>query len=354
MLKTFIVFVLMIGFLISIHELGHLIAAKWAGVYCYEYSIGMGPLLFKRKGKETQFSIRALPIGGYVAMAGETEDSQEAYPDIEVPKGRHLFEVPKWKQAIVMAAGIVMNIIVAFVFMYVAVLGNGGYVEQNGSFENVVLVENDSPAQQAGLLVGDRIIAIVEDDQTINLENGKTISTYIDDQPLEIIVDRDGEEVNLMLTPQYNQESQKYMIGIGTNRAEFVKANAFSAIKGSWIMVCDISSQLFNALKGMVTGDGLKNLSGIVGVYQATDQIVQTGVVNVLVFVGMFSLNLAIFNALPLPALDGGRIVLLGIEKVIGRPLNKKVVNGLIMGSFIFLIGLTVVITFKDIIGLFN
>lgn len=353
MIMTFIVFIVMIGFLVSIHELGHLIAAKWANVYCYEYSIGMGPLLYKKLGKETQFSIRALPIGGYVAMAGETEED-DPYPDIVVPEGRRLYQVSKWKQAIVYSAGILMNLIVAFVLMYLAVLINGGYNDMSIHPAIVNSVVENTPAYDAGLQVGDEIIGITLSDGTlVDINVSEDMQPYINDQTVTLTLLRDGQTVTTQITPEYNSEQDAYLLGITLPAGKWVEANLLTAIPGSFILVKDTTMQIFQALAGMFSGDGLKNMSGIVGVYQATDQVVEMGIVSVLSFIGMFSLNLAIFNALPLPALDGGRIFLLLITVITGKKINKKLEYGLIMGSFMLLIGLTIIITMKDIINLF-
>lgn len=354
MIKTFIVFILMLTFLISIHELGHLLAAKWAGVYCYEYSIGMGPLIYQRKGKETNFSIRALPIGGYVAMAGEQEGQDEVYPGVVVPPGRRLNEVSKPKRAIVLLAGVTMNIIVAFVLMYVAILLNGGYNDTSIVPATIANVVEDSPAQKAGLEVNDSIINItLENGQSYKISKFDDLSPYINDHTITLTIQRDDQQFDVELTPQYDQESQRYLMGIQVPSGTWHDANLFSAVKGSYVLNKQMSLSIINALSTLFTKDGLNNVSGVIGVYQATDQVMELGFITLLMFIAMFSLNLAIFNLLPLPALDGGRVLLLIIEVIIGHPLNKKFETGLIVVSFALLMLLTIVVTCKDIVNLF-
>ena len=351
---TLIVFILMIGFLIAIHELGHLIAAKWAGVYCYEYSIGMGPLLYKHQFKETQFSLRLIPIGGYVSMAGEDEASEQAYPDVVVPQGRHLYEIKKWKQVIVMIAGVTMNLIVAFVLMAIAIFINGGYNDLSIRPAQVISVVENSPAEIAGLQPGDQIISVtLEDGSTITIHDYDDLAPYIDGSTITLTV-QNGENVrDVMITPQYDQTTQRYLMGISTPSGLWRDANLLNVIPGSYTLLKEMTISILDAFIGIFTGDGLTNVSGVVGVYQATDQVIGMGLVSLLMFVAMFSLNLAIFNALPIPALDGGRVLLLILEVIFGNRLNKKLENGLIAVSFMLIIGLTIVITAKDILNLF-
>lgn len=123
---TIIYFLLLLSAIILIHEAGHLLAAKLFGVYCYEFSFGMGPVLLKHNGKETQYSLRVLPVGGFVAMAGET-DGDEAYPDVKVPAGRRLTEKKPWQKIIIMLAGVFMNFVLAFMIFSLVILHNGTF-----------------------------------------------------------------------------------------------------------------------------------------------------------------------------------------------------------------------------------
>lgn len=249
MIKTFIVFILMLTFLISIHELGHLLAAKWAKVYCYEYSIGMGPLIYQKKGKETNFSIRALPIGGYVAMAGEQEGQEELYPDVVVPKGRRLNEVSKVKRAIVLLAGVTMNIIVSFVLMYLAILLNGGYNDTSVSPSIVANVIADSVADKAGLQVNDKIIKVTLSDNTsYDINNFDDLVNFINDDTITLTILRDNQQLDVSLTPLYDSESQRYLIGIQVPSGTWHDGNLISSIKGSFILNKQMSFAIINAL----------------------------------------------------------------------------------------------------------
>ncbi len=351
---TLIIFILIVGFLIVIHELGHLLAAKWANVYCYEYSIGMGPLLYKHQFKETQFSIRAIPIGGYVAMAGEDEAGAQAYPGVVVPAGRHLYEVKKWKQIIVMLAGVTMNVIVAFGLMACAIFINGGYNDLSIRPSIVTSVVDGSPAQQAGLQANDHIIALTDETgSTIEVDDFNDVIPYIDGSTITLTVENNESTRDVVITPIYDETTQSYLLGITTPSGVWKNATLFNVIPGSYSLLKEMTIAIVDAFVGIFTGDGLTNVSGVVGAYQATDQVISMGVVSVLMFIAMFSLNLAIFNAIPIPALDGGRVLLLILEVILGNRVSKKMESNLITASFILIFGLTILITAKDILNLF-
>lgn len=351
---TLIIFILIIGFLIAIHELGHLIAAKWANVYCYEYSIGMGPLLYKHQFKETQFSLRLIPIGGYVAMAGENEASAQAYPDVVVPQGRRLYEVKKWKQVIVMLAGVTMNVIVAFGLMACAIFVNSGYNDLSTRPSIITSVIDHSPAQLAGLKVNDHIIALTDENgSSIVVNDFNDVVPYIDGSTITLTVENNDTTRDVRITPVYDQTSQSYLLGITTPSGVWKQATLFNVIPGSYSLLKEMTVAIVDAFVGIFTGDGLTNVSGVVGAYQATDQVIDMGVVSVLMFVAMFSLNLAIFNAIPIPALDGGRVLLLILGMIFGKRISKKMESNLITVSFILILGLTIIITAKDIFNLF-
>ena len=222
---TIIYFLLLLSAIILIHEAGHLVAAKLFGVYCYEFSFGMGPVLLKHKGKETQYSLRALPVGGFVAMAGET-DGDEAYPDVEVPAGRRLTEKKPWQKIIIMLAGVFMNFVLAFMIFSLVILHNGTFASSPKAVVSTV-VEN-SPAEKAGFQSGDKILEITKKDgSSIKPETFMDMqafsSGYADEETYKI--DRDGEILSITLTPEYSEEQDAYLIGITGERSEYVDVN---------------------------------------------------------------------------------------------------------------------------------
>lgn len=346
---TIIYFLLLMTIIIVIHELGHLIAAKYFGVYCYEFSFGMGPLLFKKQGKETQYSIRALPIGGFVAMAGEEADD-ENYRHIQVPENRRLNNKVWWQKIIIMLAGVTMNFILAFMIFSLTVLANGQYALSPKA--EVGSVVANSPAEKAGLMEGDVIIEIAKKDG-----ESKKPKTYEDMQTFFLgygdvetyVIERNGEQLTFEIQPEFNEESQSYLIGIESNAPEVVEVNALNCWKYGILRMFSMTKMMLQTIGTLLKGQGLNQLSGPVGIYQATGEYVKYGFGVFAQLIGMLSLNIGIFNLLPLPVLDGGQVVITLVEKVIGKPLNDKFKTVVMIACWVVLIGLMLFVTWNDI-----
>ena len=347
---TIIYFLLLLSAIILIHEAGHLFAAKLFGVYCYEYSFGMGPVLFKKKGKETQYSIRALPIGGFVAMAGET-DGDEAYPDVVVPEGRRLTEKKPWQKIIIMLAGVFMNFLLAFMLFSLVILANGSYVSSPKAV--VAQVVENSPAEKAGFEKGDKILEIKKAD-------GSSIKpeTYLDMQAFSsgysdtetYRIERNGKELTISVTPEYNRESDSYMIGIQGEKAENHNVNLLNCWKYGIDEMGSVTKLMLATLAGLIFhGAGLNQLSGPVGIYQATETYASMGFSAFLLLVAQLSLNVGIFNLLPLPVLDGGQVVITLLEWVTHRKFSNKIKTGIMIACWVILIGLMLFVTWNDI-----
>lgn len=358
MLKTIILFILLLSVIIIIHEFGHFIAAKLFNVYVQEFSIGMGPKLFSRKGKETEYSLRALPIGGFVAMAGDSSDENiETQVDTtNIPKERCLDSIHPLKRIIIMAAGIIMNFVLAIFLVSMIYLSFG---QISAAPKPIIDQVNEGyPAYDAGLKAGDYITHI-------EFENGYAISpndfdelttfmsTYDGKGEVTFTVNRDGENIELSLTPVYDEESQRYLIGIMTPEREIVNINFFNCFKYGFNYLVNVTKITLVALFGIFRGVGLDNLSGPIGVYQATSQAVEMGALTYINLMAVLSVNIGLMNALPLPILDGGRIVIVLIETIIRRPISKKVQEAIMSASSILLFILVLFVTFKDIIKLF-
>ncbi len=349
---TFILFILLFTVLIMVHEAGHLIAAKKFGVYCYEFSFGMGPLLFSKKFKETQYSIRALPIGGYVAMAGE-EGDDEVYPGVQVPEGRRITDQVWWKRAIIQLAGIFNNILLAYFIFCMVVLAAGGISTSPEPVVDSVIA--GSAAEAAGFEAGDRIIEIQkEDGSSIKPAEFIDMQTFItDDSTLTITVERDGTEEVFTVTPEYSEEEERYMIGVNAPEGKVAEVNLLNCwYYGAYEMVM-LTRLMFQAIINIFQGAGLSNLSGPVGIYQATETYVKMGFESYMLLIAQLSLNLGIFNALPLPVLDGGQFVITVAEAVTRRRLNEKIRVGLMLTCWALLIGLMIYVTWNDIVRLF-
>ena len=357
MLLNIVLFVILLSVIIIVHECGHLIAAKIFGVYCQEFSIGMGPKLFSKKGKETEVTLRALPFGGFVAMAGDTDNDLETKVDTsDLPPERTLTGIAKWKRIIIMMAGILMNILLAVIIVAMIILANGSYAKSPAAVVGSVLA--DSPAEQAGLMAGDVIVEAYYEELGISIspstfEDFQTFVYGHDDEVLTIIYERDGVKYETELTKQYYEDVDAYQFGISAPDSEVIEVNLLNC----WYCAIDYIAYVFRTiimtLGQLFVGQGLENLSGPVGVYQVTAQAVDMGVQTYFLLIALISLNVGIFNALPLPILDGGRVVILIIEAIIGRPLNEKFINGLMYASLLVILGLFVFVTWQDILRLF-
>ena len=209
-------FIIMLSVIVILHELGHFLVARHFGVYCKEFSIGMGPALYQHKGKETTFSIRAIPFGGYVMMAGEEDGSQSDEDDWlkNVPENRRLNKISKWKQVCVMMAGIVMNILLAWV-IYMGVAVSQGYVVEEAK-PVVYVVQENSVAQKAGLQKDDRILKVKsQDGSTLKPKTQYEVLEYIQyhHDTLTLTVKRKESTFTTMLKPSYDKEMEGYTIG---------------------------------------------------------------------------------------------------------------------------------------------
>lgn len=352
-ITTIIYFVLILSVIIIIHELGHLIAAKHFGVYCKEFSIGMGPIIFQKQGKETAWSIRLLPIGGFVAMAGDEgaplEGSDEDREEVEVPFERTINGIKTWKQIIVMAAGAIMNILLAWV-IFVGITAYQGQVAIPG--KPVISDFTDtSAAKQAGMQVDDEIVKVTNGTNSVVPETFDDITEFIQYYTGETVftVLRNGETIDITMTPVYDKDENLYKLGVYHDYKDIKDISLWESIPYGTEKMIDSVSTIIGSLGKLIQGVGLNNLSGPVGIYKLTDQITQTGILSTMAFVGLLSVNVGIFNLLPIPILDGGRIFILLIEMLIGRKLSERVQNVIMTAGLVAIVALMLFATWNDI-----
>ena len=345
----------MLGVIISLHELGHLLAAKSFNVYCKEYSFGFGPKLFSYKGKETEYCLRLIPMGGFVAMAGDTDNDLETKVDIEnLPPERTLTGIAKWKRVIIMMAGIMMNILLAIFIYSMIILRGGQYATSTKPV--IVTVQEASPALRAGLKEGD-IVNKVEFENGLSyapdtyLELINFLDVYDGKGPWIMTVERNGETIRLDVTPEFNEEQQRYMIGIGfSNQAvEVVKVNLLNCWKYGFEYAMFILKLTFSSFLSLFKGKNLDSLSGPIGIYSTVSETASLGMDYYIQLIAMVSINVGIVNALPLPIFDGGRVVLLLIEMIIGHPLSEKAQNAVMSASLGLLLLLFMFVMYNDI-----
>lgn len=338
--------ILLFGALIAVHELGHFMAAKVCGVKVEEFAIGMGPALWKKQGKETQYSLRLIPIGGFCAMAGEDESSDDP---------RAFTNQAPWKRVIILCAGAFMNFILGLVIILLL------YADA-AAFAAPVLEDfmEGCPYESAqGLLVGDRFYSI--DGKRVYLQYNVTDFLSRGDGEYDLVVIRDGKKVRLEDFELVRREYEGYegkMFGfiMGYEEATFSKKLSYT-----WNTAMEFGRMVWMSLEQLITGQvGVRELSGPVGI---VNMMAETGeqaestadALYSIFYLGAFiAVNLAIMNLLPIPALDGGRIFLLLvtwlIESVTRKKLNPKYEGYVHAAGMVLLLGLMVLVMFNDIV----
>jgi regulator of sigma E protease len=343
-----LLFIVILGVIVFIHEFGHFTWAKITGVYVYEFAIGMGPKLFSKKGKETEYTIRAIPIGGFCQLAGEDLEEDKA---CKVPKNKQLQSKTAFQRFLIMVFGPMNNFILAVLLLFFIALVWGGTTMKPVLSE----VESGSAAEKAGLSAGDLIIEVnghkvkTNDDVSLYLAMAKTnVKNKIK------VEKKNGDVVTYKVQPKKVKEkgetSYRYGIVIAQKRTHGLGA----AFVYTYKKTCSIFKQMFITVGALFTGGvKLNQLSGPVGIYSIVGQQRSAGVANLLYLMAFLSINVGFINLLPLPAFDGGHILFIVIEKIKGSPVNPELENKIHTVFLILLMGLMVIITVNDILKLF-
>ncbi|CAH2213985.1 RIP metalloprotease RseP [Tepidibacter aestuarii] len=323
-----IISLIVFGILVLFHEFGHFIVAKKAGVKVHEFAIGMGPKIYAYKGYETEYSIRLLPIGGYVRMEGEDEESTDP---------RSFNNKTIFQKISIVFAGPLMNFILAILLFTLMFMNKGvpGTIIEN-TIDNL-------PAQQVGIKQGDKILKI-NDTSIKNWDDiRKTISASTTDT-IKIQVQRDDNVLNYNITPKY--ENGKKMIGIEPR----YEKNIVSSFKYSVEQTFSILGQMIDFLGKAITGNVSKDeVAGPVGIINVVGQAADAGIINVIFLAAVISINLGLFNLLPIPALDGGRIVFLLIELIRGKKMDPEREGSIHFIGFVALMLLMVFTIYNDV-----
>lgn len=364
---TAVVAIIIFALLVSAHEFGHFITAKLSGMYVQEFSIGMGPLVFAKQIGETKYSLRLLPLGGFVRVLGEDvaeEERSGIETPIDVPQERRYQNIPVWKRTIFAAAGSFMNLVSAviiFALMFM-IAGEAIPIENPGTTISAV-VEN-GPAHSAGMLPGDTIIEI--DGVAVDTWDEMTalISSASVEQPLHVEVERldaDGlvMTIPMDIQPELSDDGSKAMLGIYALTAERKAVGPIRGItlgaQATWetsVMMVDVLGDLFTGKINIM--DKEEGLTGPVGIIQIIDESTQQGWLYVFNLAALLSINLGIINLLPIPALDGSKVLLLLYEGLRGKPIAPEKEGFLNMIGFAFLMTLILFVTFKDVMNLFG
>lgn len=333
-MKTAILAILLFCIMIFPHELGHFIAAKRLGVKVNEFAFGMGPTIWKKQRGETLHSIRLFPIGGFCAMEGEDEESDEP---------RAFNNKKPWQKIVILAAGSFMNVVCAVLIMSL-VVGIIGFTTTK-----IDQVSEGSPAYEAGLMSGDEIKNIngTETEEWTDVSEAIASSGG---EALSITVERDGEEKPLSLIPQEGEDG-RYIIGITSD----ISHNPFKAVAEGAKATWNMTVTMFDTLGQLFTGKvGADNLSGPVGMVQMVSETSQYGFWYYGFLTALICLNLAIINMLPLPALDGGRIIFVIYTMITGRRVSQKVEGTIHLIGLGLLFTLMIYVTFNDVTRIFG
>jgi regulator of sigma E protease len=370
--------ILVFGLVVFVHELGHFLAAKWLGVYAPRFSIGFGPSLLKWRRGETEYVIAALPLGGYVRMASRddeasafleggsenvapTEKTKDYDPEAMIPFGpkpipehRWFESKPLWARLVIMLAGVTMNALLAWVITI-------GIFSYYGSRELSPLPVIDSvvagkPAALAGLKVGDSVVAV----------NGAPLKTWGDfrtvlsssaNRPITVDIVRKGERQQLTVTPVAEQDTDRVSgavrtvgrIGVLPAGIRVPMSLGAATVEGTRATI-DMAGMIFGALKKLFTGNvPLRTLGGPVAIAGASVEAAQSGSEEVWILVALLSINVAVFNLLPVPILDGGQILINILEAIKGRAFSRRTREYILRAGLLAIGALFVFVMFNDI-----
>ena len=356
---------LFIGMLLTLvvgHEFGHLIAAKSVGMRVLEFGIGFPPKLWGHSVGDTEYSVNALPFGGFVRILGE--DTTESANDPQA-----LSNKPPLAQAAVIFAGPFTNILLAFVFSFLALFmgvttvidPEAGTMPQDARVV-VLSVLPDSPAEIAGLMQGDVVTAIGQGDVSHPIAIPEDIIPVVQESSgaLVVSVTRDEEELSFEVMPRTGVSTEapgKLAIGLGTVSVGTVRLSFFSAIVEGFTQTVDTTVAIVTGVVGLIVHSfslsaDLTNIAGPVGITQLVGDAASYGVGSILLLAAFVSINLGVINLLPFPALDGGRLAILGVEAMTRRKVPLGIANGINTIGFMILIVIMVLVTAHDVVRL--
>lgn len=347
--------ILIFGVLIAVHELGHFLAAKACGVRVNEFAIGMGPALFKKTKGETTYALRLLPIGGFCAMEGEEEDSD----DPTALNNQGFF-----KKLLIFAAGAVMNFITGLLILVVLYAGAQAFY----TAEITEIAEGSPLGREGGLQVGDVLLSI-DGEKVYNRGNVSLLLGLNTDGTYDLVVRRNGEKVTIrdfaMERAEYPDQNGGTYVGFGFTMGGIEEATVLRRLQYSWNSAMDFVRTVRLSLEMLVTGQaGISDLSGPVGIVNTITEVGQqsesvlAAVENISYLAALIAVNLAVMNLLPLPALDGGKIFFLVVNQVslllFKKQIPPKFESYIHAAGFVLLMLLMAVVMFQDVWKLFQ
>jgi len=348
MLTSILVFIVVLSIIVLSHEAGHFFAAKKAGIWVEEFGFGLPPRIVGKKIKGTLYSINLLPFGGFVRLHGENRDE-----DIQKPKRAFLTKSKKVRASIV-TAGVIMNFILAIV-AFTIVYSVSGVPRETRDVKILEVIPN-SPAANSQLMSGDIVKKVGSTDIT-------STTQFIDviekdkGQKVKLTIQRDGEVETVSITPRANPPQNEGPLGVVISSTEVYYPpiylrpfyGVYYGFKDAIFWGKTIIDGLGTIFAELFSGHVPSEISGPIGIYAITAEATQAGILDIINFIGILSVNLAILNILPFPALDGGRLLFIGLEGVIGKRILPKVENTIHAVGMVILLGLLLAITAHDI-----
>jgi len=340
--------ILAFGFIIAIHELGHYLSARALNVKVNEFAIGMGPKLLKIQGKETLYTLRAVPFGGFCSMEGEHEEG-------EIPDPRSFLRQKRWRRIIILASGSLANIVAAFIIILILTAGADGF----GGTTLTNVVDRFPDQGPSELMAGDRIVAM-NGERLFYHDDFVLFSNMNAGKPITITLDRNGQlvEYERRTYTVDGREEFRYQLTFNEIEANFIETLKYSTYQ-TYAFVRLIRLSLSMIISGAASMSDIAGPVRIVSTMNTIGQQAPTttaGVVSIVFFTAFIGVNVAVVNLLPIPALDGGRILFTIIswiiEKIIRRPLHPKYEGYINTGAFVLLIGLMILLFYNDIMRL--
>lgn len=345
---TILIFLAVLLVCVIAHEWGHFFAARKSGMLVEEFGFGIPPRLWGKKKGETLYSINALPIGGFVKIAGENGLEEG------VPEHRQFDTKPWYLKAAVLVAGVVMNILLALVLFTLAYTLGMPTITPDGT-PTVVSLSPNSPASRAGIAVGDTVQAVTIDGVAAEGLSTDDLREMIrkDAKRVTVAYTHDGDAKEAVLAPEGEEGSR--MIGLGIEPIGVVKASLWESLRAAWTQTWSLVAAIWDTLAhlvgGLFTADkaSISGLIGPVGLAGEVKSAATIGFTYLLAFTAVISVNLAVLNIMPFPALDGGRLLVVLLERVLRRKFSRAVIGYIHAAGFLLLIALMVTLTVGDI-----
>ncbi len=367
-----LIFILILLALILVHEFGHFAAAKWFGIKVEEFGVGFPPKLWGKKYGETEYTVNALPFGGFVRIFGENKEEQQDEAVVADVNDAHrtFSSKSRWIQALVLVAGVGMNIVAAWLILSVGYMVGLPAASEDARFGTVtesqvtiLEVAPNSPAAEAGLLAGEKLVGIKA--QTGSFLERDALSddvrhfiTQHSGEELTFTLSRGEQEREVTMTPKEGIVEGKPVVGVVLDDVGILRLLPHTALLAGAYLTYDLTIAtavgLWDFFSGIFTGAAdFSSVAGPVGIVGVVDEASQFGLTSLLLLTAVISINLAIINLIPFPALDGGRLFMVALEGVTRRTIPPRVFGILNAAGFVLLIALMIAVTYNDILRLF-